>query len=783
MVPAWPGRRATRRWLVIDWSKYCHGVVSVDPGAQTCVVEPGIVLDELNSALTPHGLMFGPRPATHDHCTLGGMLGNNSCGATAQAYGKTVDNVLRLEVLTYDGERFWAGPTSDEEYAAIVAAGGRRAEIYRTLRELSAAYADQIRERYPQIPRRVSGYNLDSLLPEHGFDVARALVGSESTLVTILHAELRLVPAPAAQALVVLGYPDIASAADAVPRIAPHQPQQLEGLDDRLIRFERERRMNPEALRLLPDGNAWLMVIFAGDTQEEADARARALTEDLHGTGHEPAVKFYDDPEHEKELADVREVALGATARVPDMPDTWEGWEDSAVPPERLGDYLRDLSKLYGQFGYSGAALYGHFGQGCVHTRIPFDLVTADGIATFRRFIERAADLVVSYGGSFSGEHGDGQSRGELLPKMFGDDLVRAFGQFKAIFDPGNRMNPGKVVAPYRIDENLRLGTSWAPRNYDTHFRYPDDDGRFDRAVMRCGGRRQVPPQRWRGDVPVLHGHPRGRALHPGPEPAAVRDAERTRRLAGHRGLAVHRGPRRPRPVPGLQGLQEGLPRRGRHGHHEGRVPGPPLRRADPPAVALLDGLAARGGPAGLPRPAAGQRAHPATRPARPADHHGRDRPAPPDPAVRRADAAGLVRPARPRAFRAARRGCAVAGHLHQPPGPLDRAGGGRGTGGGGLAGHRAQPAAVLRPDLDLHRAAGHGPASAAAYRGRAGPVPAARRQGGRAGAELHGGVPVRRTRADAREPRRPAPAAADRHAGRAAAGSHRRLAAAVRRR
>ena len=474
--------------VVIDWSKYCHNLVSVDPAARSCVVEPGIVLDELNARLAAYGLMFGPRPATHDHCTLGGMIGNNSCGATAQAYGKTVDNVLRLEVLTADGERFWAGPTSDEEYAAIIAAGGRRASIYRALRELSESCASLVRERYPRIPRRVSGYNLDSLLPEQGFDVAQALTGSESTLVTILHAELRLVPKPAAQALVVLGYPDIASAADAAPSIAPHRPEQLEGIDERLITFERERRMNPEALRLLPEGHGWLMVIFSGDSQDQADGRARDLIDDLRGTEHEPTVRFYDDPEHEKELADVREVALGATARAPDMPDTWEGWEDSAVPPERLGDYLRDLNKLYDEFGYSGSALYGHFGQGCVHTRIPFNLVTADGIARFRRFIERAADLVVSYGGSFSGEHGDGQSRGELLPKMFGDELVRAFGQVKAIFDPDNLMNPGKVVAPYLLDENLRLGTGWAPRDHDSYFAYPDDDGRFERAVMRCVG-------------------------------------------------------------------------------------------------------------------------------------------------------------------------------------------------------------------------------------------------------------------------------------------------------
>ena len=269
--------------VVIDWSKYCHRVVSVDPDQRTCIVEPGIVLDEMNAQLASSKLMFGPRPATHDHCTLGGMLGNNSCGATAQAYGKTVDNVVRLEVLTYEGERFWTGPTSDEDYADIVAAGGRRARIYQQLRELSQGYAGLIRERYPQIPRRVSGYNLDSLLPEHGFNVARALVGSESTLVTILHAELRLVPVPAARALVVLGYPDIASAADAVPHILPHHPEQLEGIDDRLITFERERRMNPEALRLLPEGNGWLMVIFSGESQEDADGKAQALIKDLRG--------------------------------------------------------------------------------------------------------------------------------------------------------------------------------------------------------------------------------------------------------------------------------------------------------------------------------------------------------------------------------------------------------------------------------------------------------------------------------------------------------------------
>jgi FAD/FMN-containing dehydrogenase/Fe-S oxidoreductase len=474
--------------VILDWSKYCHHVESVDVASRSCVVQPGIVLDELNARLAADGLMFGPRPATHDHCTIGGMIGNNSCGATAQAYGKTVDNVERLEVLTYAGDRFWVGRTDDDEYVRLTTAGGPVGDIYRRLRTVRDDVADRIRERYPDIPRRVSGYNLDSLLPENGFDVARALVGSEGTLVTVLRAQLRLVPVPTARTLVVLGYPTIVDAARACPRIARHEPEQLEGLDDRLIGFERERRMNPDALRLLPPGSGWLMVIFGGDSADDADAKAQALLDDLVGTEHEPAERFYDDPADEAELADVREAGLGATARVPGMPDTWEGWEDSAVPPERLPDYLQDLQQLFEEYGYGGSALYGHFGQGCVHTRIPFDLVTADGIAAYRRFVERASDLVVSYGGSFSGEHGDGQSRAELLPKMFGDDLVRAFGRVKAIFDPDDRMNPGKVVAAHRLDENLRLGTSWTPMNPPTFFGYPDDEGRFERAVMRCVG-------------------------------------------------------------------------------------------------------------------------------------------------------------------------------------------------------------------------------------------------------------------------------------------------------
>jgi FAD/FMN-containing dehydrogenase/Fe-S oxidoreductase len=479
----------TNEAVVLEWSKYCNRLLEVDRERRTCLVEPGIVADALNDQLKETGLEFGPSPATHTHCTLGGMIGNNSCGATAQRTGMVVDNIVELEVLLYDGTRMWVGQTSDEQYDRIQRAGGRPAEIYRRMRALRDAYADQIRARYPLIPRRVSGYNLDSLLPENGFHVAEALVGSEGTLAVILRARLKLVPAVRAKTLVLLAYPDIAAAADDIPRVLQYKPIGLEGMDDKLIAFERRKHLNPEAVELLPAGGGWLMVQMGGDTPAEAD---RAADEMLRGLGKrrdDPDVAYFDRPIEETEMWEVRESGLAATARVPGLPDTWPGWEDSAVSPDRLGGYLRDLIRLLEEYGYQeDASLYGHFGQGCVHTSIPFELRTAQGVRDFRSFVERAADLVASYSGSFSGEHGDGQARGELLPKMFGDDLVRAFGELKAIFDPGDRMNPGKVTAPYPLDSLLRLGADYQHGDVATHFRYPEDDGSFGRAVLRCVG-------------------------------------------------------------------------------------------------------------------------------------------------------------------------------------------------------------------------------------------------------------------------------------------------------
>ncbi|MFI7142362.1 FAD-linked oxidase C-terminal domain-containing protein [Streptomyces massasporeus] len=471
--------------VVLDWSKYCNRLLSVDAANRRCVVEPGIVLDDLNRQLAEHGLQYGPRPATHPNCTIGGMIGNNSCGSTAQAYGKVVDNLHRLEVLTYDGTRMWVGRTDIAELERLMSGEGRAAELYRGMAALRDQYADLVRERFPDIPRRVSGYNLDSLLPEQGFDVAGLLTGSESTLVTVLRAELELVPVPAHTSLVVFGYRDICEAADHVPAVLEHQPAALEGVDHQLVHFQQEKHLNPEALKMLPGGRAYLLVRFAGDSEEEVEERARALIDakpdDIDHT-------WYGDEQHMHELWLVRESGLGATAHVPGQPDTWEGWEDAAVPVDRLGDYLRDLKRLYEEFDYGHPSVYGHFGHGCVHTRIPFDLESEEGVARMRAFVDRAADLVVEYGGSLSGEHGDGQARGELLVKMFGPELIEGFERLKGLFDPGNRMNPGKVVRPFPLDENLRLGPDYRPWEPDTAFTYPHDDGKFSRAAARCVG-------------------------------------------------------------------------------------------------------------------------------------------------------------------------------------------------------------------------------------------------------------------------------------------------------
>jgi FAD/FMN-containing dehydrogenase/Fe-S oxidoreductase len=475
--------------VVIDTSKYMRQIVEVDPDKRIARVHPGVVRDQLSQMTEDeYNLTFAPDTSTHAYAAFGGMIGNNSCGVHSVMAGRTSDNVEELDILLYDGTRMRVGPTSEEDLEKIIREGGRRGGIYRKLRDLRDRYADLIRERYPEIPRRVSGYNLDELLPEKGFNVARALVGSEGTLATILEATVRLVHSPPSRALLVLGYPSVFEAGDHVPQVLGHGPVGLEGIDDVLIQNMMKKGMHPEEIPLLPEGNGWLLVEFGGETTGESRDKARELMEALEQEENPPSMDLFDTPEAAEKIWSIREDGLGGTADVPGQKtDNWPGWEDAAVPPDRVGEYLRDFRDLMDRYDYN-AALYGHFGDGCIHCRIDFDLLTAEGIEKWRAFLDEAADLVVSYGGSLSGEHGDGQSRAELLPKMYGEELVGAFREFKEIWDPDWKMNPGKVVDPYKITEDLKLGTDYHPREPETHFSYPEDEGSFAHATLRCVG-------------------------------------------------------------------------------------------------------------------------------------------------------------------------------------------------------------------------------------------------------------------------------------------------------
>ncbi|MGY1579877.1 FAD-binding and (Fe-S)-binding domain-containing protein [Streptomyces sp. MN13] len=450
--------QATGTGVVLDFTRHMNRLLSLDPGTRTAVVQPGLVLDRLQEAAAPHGLRFGPDPSTHSRCTLGGMIGNNSCGSHSVAWGTTADSVRELSVITARGRRLrlgqdWAGAPEG-------------------LRELAGGELARLRTGFPELPRRISGYALDALLPEQGSDVARSFCGSEGTLGVLTEAVVRLVEAPRARALAVLGYTDESAAAEAAAGLLPLRPLTVEGMAADLV----------AAATVLPGGGAWLFVETGGETEAQARARAEAVVRAADVVDS----LIVTDPAGQRALWRVREDASGTATRMPDGSEAWPGWEDCAVPPARLGAYLRDFRALLTAHGLRGTP-YGHFGDGCIHVRIDFDLLTGPGVARFRRFSEELADLVVAHGGSLSGEHGDGQARAELLPRMYGAEMVALFERAKGVWDPDDLLNPGMLVRPARLDDNLRFAP--LPRRpVDVAFGYPADGGDFSAAVRRCVG-------------------------------------------------------------------------------------------------------------------------------------------------------------------------------------------------------------------------------------------------------------------------------------------------------
>jgi FAD/FMN-containing dehydrogenase/Fe-S oxidoreductase len=470
--------------VVFDFTKYMNQILEIDQVNRFARVQPGVVLDSLRNRAESFQLTFAPDPATHNRCTIGGMIGNNSCGTHSLLGGKTVDNVEELKILLYDGTRMTVGAATASEVEAIVAAGGRRGDVYRQLRQIQEQYGEQVRARFPKIPRRVSGYNLDELLPENGFHVARALVGTEGTCAMVLEAKVKLIRSPQHRTLVALGYRDASEAADHVPEILELHPIGLEGFEGSIVDGLREK--GAPNLELLPEGRGFLLVEFGADDPDTAQVSAQHLIDRMKRAANSPSGRMYSKTEAGA-VWKIRESGPRAAAFAPGAPAEWEGWDDAAVAPEKLGGYLRDIRTLMNEYEYRGA-FYGHFGHGCVHMRVSFDLESEKGIRKYAEFIGRAADLVVSYGGSLSGEHGDGQSRAALLPKMFGPELMKAFAAFKSAFDPDNKLNPHKVVDAYSPIENLRLGADYQPRQPATHFQFPEDGGSLAKSTLRCIG-------------------------------------------------------------------------------------------------------------------------------------------------------------------------------------------------------------------------------------------------------------------------------------------------------
>jgi FAD/FMN-containing dehydrogenase/Fe-S oxidoreductase len=471
--------------VVIDTSRHVNRILDIDVGARTAVVEPGVVLTDLLAAARPLGLTFGADPSSASRATIGGMIANNACGAHSVAWGTTADNVRSLDVILADGTRC----TVESRGARIELAGrpGREGELHRSLQAFADANELAIRRRFGRFTRQISGYALHRLLPEHGYDVAGLLCGSEGGFAATLRATVALTPLPAARVLCVLGFSDSVASAECVPVVLAHSPLTMESINVDLVdRLPGEvRRAAAEAG--LPAGRAWLLVEMGGEDGVAAEMSAEKMLAALRDSGSPASASLVSDPAAQAVLWRCRTDAAGLATRRADGAEAWGGWEDAAVPPERLADYLRDLDGLMGRYGLSGAS-YGHFGEGCMHMRIDFDLFTAEGVAAYRSFVEEATDLVVTLGGSVSGEHGDGRARSELLGRMYGSDGLALLAEMKHLWDPRGMMNPGVIVEPPALDAAIRHLGPAKDRKLLTLFSYPDDNDDFAQAQRRCVG-------------------------------------------------------------------------------------------------------------------------------------------------------------------------------------------------------------------------------------------------------------------------------------------------------
>ncbi|MFE4833862.1 FAD-binding and (Fe-S)-binding domain-containing protein [Arthrobacter sp. NPDC056691] len=445
--------------VVLDFSRHMNRIHGIDEAAGTVAVDPGVVLAVLSREVeqaTGNRFTFAPDPSSKNRATVGGSLGNDACGNHSVRYGRTSDHVVELDVVTSDGARLTATATGlRATRPEDTAAAARAAALTDSLKELAHSNLAGFRTELGRIQRQVSGYHLANLLPEKGYNVARALVGSEGTCVIVTGARMKLVPKPASALLVCLGYADVVDAARDINTILEFSPAAVEGIDQAIVDTMRFRR-GAGAVLGLPEGKAWLYVDLDGDNPAEVEAEANRLVARLQENGRLMAGRPVPDAAERASLWRVREDGAGLSSRLSTGGESWPGWEDSAVAPENLADYLSDFRELLDRFGLQGV-MYGHFGAGCMHIRITYDLRTEDGREVFRTFSGEAARLVVRHGGSLSGEHGDGRARSQLLPLMYSPPMLEAFAAYRRLWDPAGILNPGSLTDPDPLDENLAL--------------------------------------------------------------------------------------------------------------------------------------------------------------------------------------------------------------------------------------------------------------------------------------------------------------------------------------
>jgi FAD/FMN-containing dehydrogenase/Fe-S oxidoreductase len=479
--------QTVNRAIVIDFSKYMRSVVELNAEEQWVRTQPGIILDELNTHIHDTGLMFAPNPSTSNRGNVGGALGNNSCGAQSIVWGKTVDNVEELSVVLANGETATFGELSAVALETKMREGGLEADIYRQLFSIGQANRDEVEKRYPKIQRRVSGYNLDEFVDRRDFDMARFVVGSEGTLVTITEAKLKLVARPKFKGLAVIHFKELIESMEATVAVLELAPSAVEHIGSMILR---QAQANLEYSRMTDfidgDPDSLLAVEFTGESESEVESKLDHCMEHMGRKRLGYSIKKLTSAGDQAKLWNVRKAGLGLMMNVPGDAKPLPFVEDTAVSPEQLPKFVKRFDEIVKAHG-TEAGYYGHASVGCLHIRPLINLKREDGVEKMASIAEAVSDLVLEFGGSMSGEHGDGRARSPWHEKMFGPQIYDAFRQVKQAFDPKGIMNPGNIVDAPAITENLKISPTYRPLHVETGFGFTEE-GSFAKAIEMCNG-------------------------------------------------------------------------------------------------------------------------------------------------------------------------------------------------------------------------------------------------------------------------------------------------------